>query len=200
MITIFDELKQANKHFSVDELKKKIVEKGFLDQNHQAEPLAASIIHLLNRVSVQQLSGKRFTDFNSQTNKFSIKNSTYEKRINELKKHCRPMLGIDAHTKTIIYTSTLKDSMEILVGQILKVLELAEVKISGGNKPEYFVRVNSPYAIERIINDENYHSEMLKIVYARHQKSIELMEKFFTELNSDEERWEFIEKYFLGQI
>lgn len=200
LITIFDELKQANKHFSVDELKKKIVEKGFLDQNHQAEPLAASIIHLLNRVSVQQLSGRRFTDFNSQTNKFSIKNSTYEKRINELKKHCRPMLGIDAHTKTIIYTSTLKDSMEILVGQILKVLELAEVKISGGNKPEYFVRVNSPYAIERIINDENYHSEMLKIVYARHQKSIELMEKFFTELNSDEERWEFIEKYFLGQI
>ena len=39
---------------------------------------------------------------------------------------------------------------------------------------------------------------MVKLVSDRHYGSMNIMEKFFIELNGDYERWDFIEQYFMG--
>jgi hypothetical protein len=110
------------------------------------------------------------------------------------------MLTGDSKTKAVRYTTKLTDDKQIIVGQLLELLEIAECKISSGSNPEFFVRVNNPYAIEKIINDASYVSRTVALVGEKHRASYELMGYFFEELKTDKERWDFIEKYFLGQL
>ena len=84
--------------------------------------------------------------------------------------------------------------------QLLQLLEIADCKISSGSKPEFFVRVNNPYAIERIVNNSSYTSKTVELVADKHKESYELMGHFFEKLTSDTERWDFIERYFLGRL
>lgn len=69
-----------------------------------------------------------------------------------------------------------------------------------GTNPEFFIRVNNPYAIERIINNSNYVSRTVALVGQKHKESCGFMSYFFTKLSTDTERWDFIERYFLGQV
>lgn len=63
---------------------------------------------------------------------------------------------------------------------------------------QYFIRVNSITRIENIINDKSYQSEMVRLVRQRHEDAKKRMTTFFTVLKTDEERWDYIEKYFAG--
>ena len=94
----------------------------------------------------------------------------------------------------------MKDNLEILIAQLLEILELSDVKISNGNNPEFFIRVNSPSAIENIIRNKTYKSRTVSLVEKKHKESCALMENFFAKLSTDKERWDFIEQFFLGKL
>ena len=94
----------------------------------------------------------------------------------------------------------MTDDRQITMGQIMELLEAADCKILSGSNPEFFVRVNNPYAIERIITNPTYVSQTVALVGKKHRESYELMGYFFDSLHTDAERWDFIEKYFLGQL
>ena len=55
----------------------------------------------------------------------------------------------------IIFVSSklqnLESDINILLAQLLKIVELANVKISAGNDPEFFIRVNSQSASDEIV-------------------------------------------------
>jgi len=42
-------------------------------------------------------------------------------------------------------------------------------EVLSGERPEYFIRVNSITRIEQIINDDYYQSEMVRLVRQRHE-------------------------------
>lgn len=86
----------------------------------------------------------------------------------------------------------------MLLSQLLQVFKLATYDVVSGDVPEYFIRVNSVSAIDRIINKPNYRSEMVQLVRNRHEESIKIMRYFFTKLDDDKDRWDYIEKYFAG--
>ncbi|HSX07117.1 MAG TPA: DEAD/DEAH box helicase [Candidatus Saccharimonadia bacterium] len=201
MKEIFDDLKQSGKHFSTEDLTEHIINKHGVHKKHIADMVAASFMHLLTRVDLgNSFFASNFFEYNSVTNKYALKNTTYERRLYALKKTVRIMLADDTKTKTVRYATKVANSKEIIIGQLMELLEVAECKISSGSNPEFFVRVNNPYAIEKIISNPSYVSRTVALVGEKHKESYELMGYFFEKLNTDDERWGFIERYFLGQL
>ena len=197
--SIFDELRQNNRHFTVKELAKRIREKTTIKKPYIADMLAQSIIHILNRVPISNFNQSPFATYNSQTDKWNIQNATYETRIKRIAGSAYKSLPPES-AQTVRFTGTdLKGNLDLLLAQLLEILELADVEISAGNNPEFFIRVNSPSAIERIVRNKSYTSKTVSLVDYKHKESCRLMERFFTELTSNEDRWNFIEQYFLGK-
>lgn len=201
MMAIFDDLRQSGKTFTSRDLSKLIIERTAITRSYVADLAAQSIIHILNRIPINNFNQANFTDFNSQTNRYIIKNTTYETRLRRLYGRGKRMLFPFEANRTVRYAgSDIRDNLDILLGQVLQILELAIVEVSSGSSPEFFIRVNSPSVIEKIVANPNYVSKTVVLVGQKHKESVVLMEKFFTELKTDEERWDFIEKYFLGQL
>lgn len=55
-------------------------------------------------------------------------------------------------------------SNEILLEQLLEIFKLPTYEETFGDIPEYFIRVNSVTAIERILSNPNYKSEVVQLV------------------------------------
>jgi hypothetical protein len=85
----------------------------------------------------------------------------------------------------------------IKLAYILEAFDLASYEISGGEKPGIFIRVNDPLKLKRLA-DGNYTNELLEEIDRRQKTSVSVMEHFFMNPMTTDERWEFIEKYFLG--
>ena len=155
---------------------------------------------LMNNFSTQYVF-----KFNSVTNKYSISSiNLLKKRINKLIYDVKFRFSNVRKANKKTFLLTLKDgnriekTKEILIAQILEMFRLASYQVVSGERPEYFVRINSITQIEKILNNEFYESEMVRLVKYRHQQSIKIMTRFFTELTSDKERWDYVEKYFAG--
>lgn len=84
--------------------------------------------------------------------------------------------------------------------QLLEMLGLAEYSIVSGERPEFFLRVNNIQAIKNIIYNDDYKSPMVQTIAIRHSEGVQIMKHFFENLESDTERWDFIEDYFNGRI
>jgi hypothetical protein len=93
----------------------------------------------------------------------------------------------------------MKNTILLIAAQLIEIFELGGYEIKSGDKPEFFIRVNSESEILKVIDNPNYFSKTLASVNHRHKLSRDKMEYFFTQLESDRDRWEFIEDYFLGR-
>lgn len=199
MKDIFDDLRQEGNYFNTDELTKRIMAKGAVQRKYIAEVAASSIIRMIDRIDAKLFNAVSFVDYNSQTGRFRIKNTTYENRIYAIKKCANIFLANSVDYETTRYVSKT-DATEIVICQLLELLGAAECDMLSGTNPEFFIRVNNPYAIERIINNPNYVSRTVALVGQKHKESCGFMNYFFTKLSTDTERWDFIERYFLGQV
>ncbi len=197
---ILGDLQQSNKYFRIETLVEMLLEKTNIEKKYIAEMVAPQIMYLLHKIELSGFNNHSFTNYDSQKDMFFIKNNSFAQRIYILKKAVRNMLNNDSARNEVRYTRSGLASPEVIAAQFLESLELLDTKISEGSNPEFFVRVNSPYAIERILNDDYYRSQTLRLVNEKHEESCDLMTYFFTMLDSDEKRWSFIEKYFLGKI
>ncbi len=199
---IFDDLHQENKHFGVEELSSRILEKRCVKKKYQAEAVAGSVIRLLERVELRNMTGALsygFANYFGNTGKYYIKNSTYETRIKRLRGVANIFLSDPESNHTVRYAGNTA-STDIIVAQLLELLEMANCKVMAGTNPEFFIRVNDPSAIKKIIDNPNYVSKTVSVVGKKHKESCELMSYFFATLKDDVSRWDFIEKYFLGQL
>lgn len=97
------------------------------------------------------------------------------------------------------YPSIQDKQIEIMpLLRVLELLELATYEIRGGEKSEVFIRINDPAKIERLVNSGKYTNNVLQSIQEHHRNNERLLSAFFTAHMSDEERWELIEQYFLG--
>ncbi len=86
----------------------------------------------------------------------------------------------------------------IRLGYFLEILELGTFEIKGGENPMVFIRINDPERIARDSNNDNYSNTLLSKTLERHYLSNQIFDHFFLRSFSNEERWNFIEDYFLG--
>lgn len=78
---------------------------------------------------------------------------------------------------------------------------LISFEILGGNKPEIFIRINYPEKIRQIVSGKvGYKNSLIEQAKNRHFNDVSILSYFFTKLSSDEERWNFIENYYLGRV
>lgn len=94
--------------------------------------------------------------------------------------------------------STIKPILKIL--NLLSLFGLAQYDIYGGMNPEIYIRINDPYRIENIVSGKIfYENNIVKEAREKHDRDIKVLKKFIYDLKSDDERWDYIEKYFLGE-
>ncbi len=198
--SVLDFKKQEGKYFSSESLAPLLLEITNIEKKPIADMIALTIMEILKKVDTKSLYSFGFSSFNSATGKYIIRNNSYEKAIVKLKQSARSMLSDSEASKITRYYQKTTGSNEVIVAQIIELLEIAEVKISTGSSPEFFIRVNSPYAIENIIKNPRYVSRTVALVGILHKESVKFMEYFFTKLHDDEARWQFIENYFLGML
>lgn len=94
--------------------------------------------------------------------------------------------------------SSLTTSYIKLVHQ-LESFRIGSYEFSGGMLPRIFVRINDPFKVRLISNDQSYKNEILQDINSRQVSSMNIMEYFFTKEIDDATRWNFIEDFFLGK-
>ena len=82
--------------------------------------------------------------------------------------------------------------------RLLELLGLATYEIRGGEKAEVFIRINDPEKLERLATTGRYTNSVLQNIKERHRNNEKLLSAFFAADMSDDDRWELIEQYFLG--
>lgn len=82
--------------------------------------------------------------------------------------------------------------------RFMELLGLATYEIRGGEKAEVFIRINDPAKLERLAASGKYTNGVLQSIQEHHRNNERLLAAFFAADMDDEERWELIEQYFLG--
>jgi len=200
---------RTSKYFTVRDLSEKLHE-TFSDNKKFNEYIAESLIQGFTSYSrlmrYKNNFGKSFIRFNESSQKYQIVNTSYQDYINTLFSVLEKILkSTRTQDQVNIYYLNKKVREDLLITYIalglLEDFKLLVYRSSGGDNPEIFIRMNSQYQIERILNNpERYHNQILDNVYKRHRVSVEMLTYLFTEKNSTDEFWESIEDYFLGKI
>lgn len=95
-----------------------------------------------------------------------------------------------------IYCSPYSHSVK--VAELLNSLNLADYERQGGDKPAIFVRINNPNYLHDLIRKGYYSNDILNSIYDKFHYSEWVYSYFFTNKMTDQQRWDFIEAYFLG--
>lgn len=176
--------------------------------------VAENFVNTVNMYkNVSQFNNARPFAYNSQTDKYRIKSqNTLVSTIKKIGKDfgSKFSMSMKGAEKTFLIDDfanretdgvrpiNATKSSEMYIAQLLEAFKLGSYQVVSGERPEYFVRINSITQIEKILNDQGYSSKMVEMVKDRHEKSIEMMTEFFTILDSDSARWDYIERYFVG--
>lgn len=209
VINEFSKPSISNSHLTIDNIADIFQNNSTIKLNkYESMIVAENFVELINKFQTKNLfnSGYVFR-LNQATEKYSIHS------INLLNVRIKSLLEFLKNKFSNVYNTNKKvfllkskdyrkpeDSKELMMAQILEIFKLATYQVISGERPEYFIRVNSISRIEGIINDEFYKSKMVELVQFRHLQSIKIMDEFFLKLSNDKDRWDFIEKYFSGFI
>lgn len=97
------------------------------------------------------------------------------------------------------YISLAADANSNLALKLLSVFGYINYEIVGGEEPEIFIRLNDPEKIKRIVMGNAFYSNgYVTRAREKHERDMAVLRKFFNSLTTNEERWDFIEDYFLG--
>lgn len=101
------------------------------------------------------------------------------------------------HAQELCVYCDSKDTI-VKLSEFLNSLGFADYQRMGGNQPAIFVRINNPYYLNMLIRNRSYENDILNSIYEKYRFSERIFTYFFTTPMTDEQRWDFIEEYFLG--
>lgn len=132
-------------------------------------------------------------DIKEAKSAFQLMQSGYENVAN---------LYLSAFSSTIHNTEMClycdpKDKI-VKLSEFLNSLGVADYQRLGGDQPAIFVRINNPYYLYTLIRTKNYENDILNNIYEKFRFSERIFTYFFTTPMTDDQRWDFIEAYFLG--
>jgi len=84
------------------------------------------------------------------------------------------------------------------LGSLIELVGMGTFECQGGDSPMIFVRLNDPERIRRDSENPSFKNELLARTAKRHEISCEIFDHFFTSAFSSEQRWNYIEDFFLG--
>ena len=81
---------------------------------------------------------------------------------------------------------------------MLEIFDLATYEMVGGKNPQIFIRVNDPQKLSAISKAKEYRNMILSRIEKHHKRSAMIIDRFMSIELSNQNRWDLIEKYFLG--
>lgn len=84
------------------------------------------------------------------------------------------------------------------LGSLLEMLGMGTYECKGGDNPMIFIRINDPERIRKDSENTSFKNDLLTRTAKRHEISNEIFDHFFTNIFTSEERWNYIEEFFLG--
>ena len=133
---------------------------------------------------------------------YRVFQSNYPKVKSSMRKRFNRMFGNlqegEKDATFFIPTRSEKNIGMIQLAYVLESFDLGTYEMSGGEQPSIFIRLNDPSKL-KWISKKGYTNDILREVDRRQKTSVQIMEYFFTKELTTEERWTFIEDYFLGK-
>lgn len=97
------------------------------------------------------------------------------------------------------YMNIANDEWSNIALKLLSIFNYISYEIIGGEEPEIFIRLNDPQKIKNIVlGNAFYSNNYVNKAKQKHDRDVSILLKFFKELTTDNERWDYIEDYFLG--
>ena len=136
----------------------------------------------------------------NQRNQYQVLNNSYNSNFANLQRSFSDMVNHTSGNEIDRYVSVNSGMLTnyVRLGSLLEIMELAIFESRGGDKPMLFVRINDPLRIRRDAESPQYSNRLLSKTTHRHETSSALFDHFFLHSFKDEDRWNFIEDYFLG--
>jgi len=102
----------------------------------------------------------------------------------------------DSYSTFMSLSSGDRDSLAL---KLLSIFGYITYEIVGGEEPEIFIRLNDPNKVKGIVlGSIHYSNNYVTKAKQKHDRDVNILLHFFTKLSSDEDRWNYIEEYFLG--
>lgn len=188
--------KKRNQYFTPEEFAKLIKDRFGIAQ---ARIIANSIIDLVDpdgkcvKHRVNDSIGKnQYTITNGNFKELMRRSIIKSQIIHEISKtaNCSSYSG---------YMRLVPDDSSSIALKVLSVFDYITYEVAGGEEPEIFIRLNDPNKIKSIVmGNTRYLNSYVTKAKDKHERDVAVLKKFFNDLKTDEERWNYIEEYFLG--
>ena len=97
------------------------------------------------------------------------------------------------------YLSLATDENSTIALKLLSIFDYITYEVIGGEEPEIFIRLNDPNKIKSIVMGDTYYANnYVTKAKQKHDRDVEVLLHFFNGLKTDDDRWDYIENYFLG--
>lgn len=193
----------SSKYFTYQEFNSKV--KEFFDDSEVAEKVTKYILSTFTGKGLPNSSIDTYAFLQQRKDKikgfgYKIINNQYLATFNNIRKAFSSFGQISDDNSIIRYINTNKLSSVnyIRLGYLIEVLDLGQFELSGGENSMIFIRINDPNRISKDYKDKNYKNILLEKTLDRYEISNQIFDHFFLNSFSNDERWSFIEDYFLG--
>ena len=97
------------------------------------------------------------------------------------------------------FISLMSDDDSNVALKLLSVFDYITYEVAGGEEPEIFIRLNDPNKVKNIVfGNTVYSNSYVTKAKQKHDRDVAVLLRFFNDLKEDDERWNYIEEYFLG--
>ncbi|WP_130863118.1 DEAD/DEAH box helicase [Bacilliculturomica massiliensis] len=132
---------------------------------------------------------------------YTLSNGTFKEMLNRTVTRSPFIRNLKGNTNTSIskFMPPLSDGNDSVALKMLSIFDYATYEVMGGEEPEIFIRLNDPEKIRRIVFGEiKYSNSYVTKAKQKHEREVKILRRFFTETLDNAQRWDYIERYFLG--
>lgn len=131
---------------------------------------------------------------------YLVFNQSYKTAFSNMKRILTKMFdGTDYKSVTRYFSNENDYSITYSrLGSLMEMVNMATYEMKGGDNPMIYIRLNDPERIRKDSENDNFKNELLTRTAKRHEISNEIFDHFFTNTFTSDERWNYIEEFFLG--
>lgn len=191
--TLYETFKR--KYFTLEEFAKAISPKYGATK---ARIISNSIFHLVDPQS--RCVKYRACDDHTAT-QYTLSNGTFKELLNRSITSSQLIKNFDGNHSSSLekFMPLSPEGKDAVALKLLSIFDYATYEVVGGEQPEIFIRLNDPEKIRRIVYGEiKYSNSYVTKAKQKHEREVKVLRKFFTEPINDEARWDYVERYFLG--
>ena len=164
----------------------------------QARIIANSLFDL---VDPNMTCVKRRSNDNSAKSYYLLSNGNFKEYMRKgvIKSKLVNKITRSSEASYSSYMNIANDEWSNIALKLLSIFNYISYEIVGGEEPEIFIRLNDPQKIKNIVlGNAFYSNNYVNKAKQKHDRDVSILLKFFKELTTDNERWDYIEDYFLG--